>query len=79
MTAIAEQLDRKLQHWEPTTARKVEQMVSQIIAQADRETAGGPGATPVRRDPFFADRRFHTGPVPADLSLNHDHYLHDEA
>lgn len=79
MTAIAEQLDQKLQNWEPTTARKVEQLVSQIIAQADREAANRTGAAPIRRDPFFADRRFHNGTVPADLSLNHDHYLHDEA
>ena len=78
MTAIAEQLDRKLQHWEPTTARKVERQVSELIEQADRESASGSSAVAGRRDPFFADRSFHAGPVPADLSLNHDKYLHDE-
>jgi hypothetical protein len=78
MTAIAEQLDYKLQHWEPTTARKVEQLVSKLIEQADREASSGTGTAPGRRDPFFADQNFHSGPVPADLSLNHDRHLHDE-
>lgn len=78
MTAIAEQLDYKLQHWEPATARKVEQLVTQLIEQADREAHSEPGTAPARRNPFFADRSFHSGPVPADLALNHDHYLHDE-
>lgn len=78
MTAIAEQLDRKLQHWEPTTARRVEQLVSQLIEQADREVSSRKEPTGAPRDSFFADRSFHAGPVPADLALNHDRYLHDE-
>jgi hypothetical protein len=31
-----------------------------------------------REDPFFADQVVFPGPVPADLSLNHDKYLYGE-
>jgi len=29
-------------------------------------------------DPFFADKNYYSGKTPADLSLNHDHYLYGE-
>jgi hypothetical protein len=30
------------------------------------------------RDPLWADVPVYDGPVPADLSVNHDKYLYDE-
>lgn len=32
MTALAEKLDKKLRHWQPTTAREVEPTVLLVIA-----------------------------------------------
>lgn len=29
-------------------------------------------------DPFFADKKYYTGKIPTDLSLNHDLYLYGE-
>jgi hypothetical protein len=29
-------------------------------------------------DPLFADRAVYDGPVPADVSANHDKYLYDD-
>ncbi len=37
MTAIAEELDRKLAGWKPETASEVEKMVSDIIDWADAD------------------------------------------
>lgn len=37
MTAIAEQLDRKLSNWKPETASEVERLVGEIIDWADAD------------------------------------------
>jgi hypothetical protein len=28
-------------------------------------------------DPFFVDKKYFTGKVPADSSINHDYYLYE--
>ena len=35
-------------------------------------------AEPVTDDPFFADTTTYDGPVPPDISINHDKYLYDD-
>ena len=79
MSAITQELDRKLKEWPAATAQKVEQRVSELIAEVDAETNRQltPASTK-KRDPFFADDRFWDGPVPPDSSQNHDKYLYDE-
>jgi hypothetical protein len=37
MTAIAEQLDRKLSGWKPETASEVERLIGEIIDWADAD------------------------------------------
>ena len=37
MTAIAQQLDRKLKRWQPQTAKQVKTLVAEIIELADRD------------------------------------------
>jgi hypothetical protein len=41
MTAIAKQLDAKLNPWRPPPAHKVEQLIADIIALPDREMPNG--------------------------------------
>jgi hypothetical protein len=81
MTAIAKQLDAKLKLWRSPTAHKVERLVADIIALADRETpvsklprksAGKNG------DVFLADKKTFCGQTPPDLAAGHDRYLYDE-
>ncbi|MBI3851647.1 MAG: hypothetical protein HY298_15425 [Verrucomicrobia bacterium] len=84
MTAIAQQLERKLKKWRPTTARKVEKLVTKIIELADQNIRSAKSFKKVRDprkdDPFFADTTFFNGKVPRDTSLKHDKYLYgDEA
>ena len=80
MTAIAQQLARKLKKWRPTTASKVEKLVTKIIELADQNIPSANSFKKVRRprkdDPFFADTIFYNGKVPKDSSLNHDKYLY---
>jgi hypothetical protein len=33
---------------------------------------------PLSEDPLFKDVDVYTGPVPPDISVRHDHYLHGE-
>lgn len=78
MTAIAKQLDAKLKLWRSPTAHKVEQLVADIIALADRErpaakTARKPAAR--NRDAFLADKKLFPGRTPRDLAASHDRYL----
>lgn len=80
MTAIAKQLDAKLKLWRSPTAQKVEQLVADIIALADRDV---PAVKPPRkaaarnRDAFLWDEKVFPGPTPKDLAANHDRYLYD--
>jgi hypothetical protein len=37
MTAIAKKLDARLSRWTPTTAKKVEELVAEIIELADHD------------------------------------------
>ena len=80
MTAIAKQLDAKLKLWRSPTAHKVEQLVANIIALADRETTAAktPRKAAARsRDAFLADKKRFPGQTPKDLAANHDRYLYD--
>jgi hypothetical protein len=80
MIAIAKHLDAKLRVWRSPTAHKVERLVADIIALADREV---PAAKTARRsaarsrDAFFADKKVFPGRTPKDLAANHDRYLYD--
>jgi hypothetical protein len=75
MTAIAKQLDAKLKLWRSPTAQKVEQLVVDIIALADRETING-NQHAKSVDSFLADKKVFRGKTPKDLSSNHDFYLY---
>jgi hypothetical protein len=78
MTAIAKQLDAKLKLWCSPTAQKVEKLVPDIIALADRETPNGKSPrkpTAQNGDAFLADKKTFRGKTPKDLAANHDRYL----
>ena len=83
MTAIAQQLERKLKEWPPTTSKKVKRLVTEIIALADRKSPEKNRAPklkkPRKEDSFFADKEFYSGPAPKDSSVNHDKYLYGDA
>lgn len=80
MTAIAKQLDAKLKLWRSPTAHKVEKLVADIIALADREMPAPKTprkvATP-SSDAFLADKKLFSGPTPKNLAAHHDRYLYD--
>jgi hypothetical protein len=81
VTAIAKQLDARLKSWRSPTAQKVEKLVADIIALADRE--GPVPKSPSKRvakpgDPFLADRKVFRGRTPKDLAANHDRHLYGE-
>lgn len=79
MTAIARELDAKLKSWSSTTAQKVEKLVADVIALADRETLNGKSSRkPAARKPdaFLADKKVFGGRTPKDLAANHDRYLY---
>ena len=81
MTAIAKQLDAKLKLWHSPTAQKVEKLVADIIALADRE--GSHVKAPRKKDSgggdsFLTDKKVFRGRTPKDLAANHDRYLYGE-
>ncbi len=79
MTAIAKQLDAKLKLWRSPTAQKVEKLVADIIALADREAPKGKSprqSASKNGDAFLADKKIFRGRTPKDLAANHDRYLH---
>ena len=81
MTAIAKQLDAKLKLWRSPTAAKVEKLVADIIALADRETPNGKSPRkPAAKngDAFLEDKKTFRGKTPKDLAANHDRYLYGE-
>ena len=81
MTTIAKQLDAKLKLWRSPTAQKVEKLVADIIALADRETPSGkPSRKPPTKtdDAFLIDKRTFRGKTPKDLAANHDQYLYGQ-
>jgi len=81
MTAIAKQLDAKMKLWGSPTAQKVEKLVADIIALADREAPNGKSPRkPASQngDAFLADRKTFRGKTPKDLAANHDRYLYGE-
>lgn len=77
VTAVAQKLDRCLKIWKPRTARKVQKLVSEIIALADqeRELPVGRYSKP-RRDRFYSDREVWRKKGPSDTAANHDKYLY---
>ena len=82
MTAIAEQLERKLKQWPPTTAKRVAKVVSEIISLADRNSIEKKAAPKLkksrREDPLFADKAVWHGSTPPDLAAKHDDYLYGD-
>jgi len=51
----------------------------EFVRQSLRETLTRPQTRKKRsKDPFWSDVAVYTGPVPADISVNHDKYLYDE-
>ena len=44
----------------------------------ERSLAAKPEKRRRKRDPLFEDVAVYDGPVPADISVNHDKYLYDE-
>ncbi|MGA2853672.1 MAG: hypothetical protein ABSE90_06050 [Verrucomicrobiota bacterium] len=81
MTAIAKQLDAKLKLWRSPTAQKVEKLVADIIALADRKMPNGKSPRkPVSKngDAFLADKKTFGGKTPGGLAANHDRYLYGE-
>jgi len=72
-------LDARLKSWRSPTALKVEKLVADIIALADREN---PAARSRRKtlsrngDAFLADKKAFKGKTPKNLAANHDHYLY---
>jgi hypothetical protein len=49
----------------------VRQAVKHAADEAVRKTSRG-------KDPFWSDVATYDGPVPPDISINHDKYLYDE-
>ena len=81
MSAIAKQLDAKLKLWRSPTARKVEKLVADIIALADREPPNGKSLrkqTSRNNDSLLSDKRTFRGKTPRDLAANHDRYLYGQ-
>ncbi len=81
MTAIAKQLDAKMKVWRTPTARKVEKLVADIIALADRETLASKTTrkpSPKNANALFADKKVFRGSTPKDLAAGHDRYLYGE-
>ena len=79
VTAIAKQLDAKLKSWRSPTALKVEKLVADIIALADRENPSVKSRRkPLARkgDSFLVDKKTFKGRIPKNLAANHDHYLY---
>ena len=80
MTAIAQVLDKKLKQWPPSTARKIERLLTEAIALADKGIVearkNGKRGRSGKRNSFFADKNFWRGKVPKDSSVNHDKYLY---
>jgi len=49
----------------------VRQSLRRSLSEAHRKTSR-------KKDPFWSDVAVYDGPVPADISVNHDKYLYDE-
>jgi hypothetical protein len=64
-------LPRRLKQLATARARKQKISFSEFVRQAiERAT--------IERDSFWSDIAVYDGPVPPDLSVNHDKYLYDE-
>jgi len=82
VTAIAQELDRKLKTWRPATAKKVAKLVEEIIQLADRQPIAPKPQSKTKSnrkaDPLFSDSAIFEGDVPPDSARNHDRYLYDD-
>ncbi len=81
MTAIAKKLDAKLKRLSPEKARQVETLVSELLDLVGQPVVAAKPANgrriSRRADPLFADKAVYRGNSPADLAVDHDHYLYD--
>ena len=50
----------------------------EFIRQSIREQLARPRGKRKLKDPFWSDVAVYDGPVPADISIDHDKYLYDE-
>jgi len=57
-------------------ARKIS--FSEFVRQAVEKAVVEPQRHTRKKDPLFGDIPVYDGPVPSDLSENHDKYLYDE-
>jgi hypothetical protein len=61
-----------------TLARRRKISFTEFVRQAVEQSAPLPLKRLKGKDPFFDDPIVFDGPVPPDLSVNHDKYLYDE-
>jgi hypothetical protein len=50
----------------------------EFVRQSLRDKLTRPQGKRKGKDPFWSDVAVYDGPVPADVSVNHDKYLYDE-
>jgi hypothetical protein len=59
-------------------ARQRKLSFAEFVRKAVEQSAPAPRKRLKGKDPFWDDVLVFDGPVPADLSVNHDKYLYDE-
>ena len=62
-----------------TIARQRKISFSEFVRQAMERSAPPPRKRLKGKDPYWSDVAVYDGPVPPDLSSNHDKYLYDES
>lgn len=62
-----------------TAARRRKISFAEFVRKAVEQAAPAPPRKkPNGEDSFWSDLAVYDGPVPPDISINHDKYLHDE-
>jgi hypothetical protein len=59
-------------------ARRQRVSFSEFVRQAVEHAVPAPRKRWKGKDPLWSDVPVYDGPVPADISINHDKYLYDE-
>jgi len=70
-------LPRRLKQLATARARARKTSFNEFVRQAV-ERAVIPTSGTQSRDPLFSDLAVYDGPVPSDISVNHDKYLYDD-
>jgi hypothetical protein len=71
---LPEELKLRAQERARRSGISLAEFIRQSLEAQLRSAAGRPQV-----DPLFADVPIYRGPVPADLSVDHDRYLYDES